>query len=449
VRVKYFRYSEAGSSRKLKTKTFVVLSIIGLIIGNGAGLGLAQLASVSALSSNVIYDNVPSPLPGNVVSEAFQATGTSEYGGQVSFAGTRRYDPKVTVVMSSWGCESGSWTSDNCVTVPGSTFSEPITLNVYNVGTANSVGALVATQTETFNIPYRPSANNTRCTGPDGAYGYSGTGPNGEWYDASQHTCYNGLATPISFDLSGVTLPDTAIVTVAYNTSTYGAQPYGYATSCYATSAGCGYDSLNVGLVDSTPMVGSNPAPNSDYLNSTQTWAYCDNGDSGVGQLRFDPVGSTQGWDDTCPYSPAIKVTASKPKLVGSVTGNLTLGDPDQQIVFDAYDYGSDTAADHGLVDYQNYSYPGGLHYTANVECANVSGDNATFMFQIPTGYPGLSGLYVVAAVHDGGSPAKKYDTYGHTATSDLATAMGWCENGNAPVTQYPITAGTLEVHDN
>ncbi|HSX43925.1 MAG TPA: hypothetical protein VLE69_01325, partial [Candidatus Saccharimonadales bacterium] len=120
-------------------------------------------------------------------------------------------------------------------------------------------------------------------------------------------TCYNGFATPISFSLVG-TLPDTVIVTLAYNTTDYGYQPIGPST-CSATPAGCGYDSLNVGLVNSIPAVGTNPVPNSDYLNSTWTGAYCDNGVNGIGTLRFD-TGSA-GVDPACPYQPALSVSAS------------------------------------------------------------------------------------------------------------------------------------------
>ena len=67
--------------------------------------------------------------------------------------------------MSSFGCESGTWNGSDCVTTPGATFSHPITLNIYNVGPSNSVGSLLGTRTQTFNIPFRPSADDTNCTG--------------------------------------------------------------------------------------------------------------------------------------------------------------------------------------------------------------------------------------------------------------------------------------------
>lgn len=436
MRLKYYKYSVTRGLHKVKTKTGIAISAAALIVGGGGGLSMTLFSSAHAAPPTVIYNNLPNPQPGNVPSEAFEATSTSEFGGQVSFAGTARNDPTVTVLMSSWGCENGSWTNDTCSTTPGATFSEPITLNIYNVGSGNSVGSVVKSVTQTFNVPYRPSADNSNCTGTDA----------GKWFDATDNTCYNGFATPISFNLAGqgVTLPNSAIVTIAFNTSDYGANPYGDTTACHSTSAGCGYDSLNVGLVNNAPSVGSNPVAESDYLNSSWSGAYCDNGVGGTGSLRFD-MGNT-GADPACPYQPAIEVTAAAPNLVGSVTGGLTLADPHQQISFNAFDYGPNSSNDNGTVEYQNFDYPGGLHYTANVMCATVSGSDARFMFQIPNGFPGLSGLYVVAEVHDGGSPGKGHDIYGHAATGDLATAQNWCENG-APVQNYTITGGNAVVH--
>lgn len=417
-----FRQGLAKTSARLK----VLLSVIGI---SSVGLVTAlSTAGPAGATSAVVYNNIPSPQPGNVVSEAFEATSTSEFGGQVQFAGTERTDPTVTVLMSSWGCEFGHWYSNDCVTSSGATFSEPITLNVYNVGAGNAVGSLVTTLTTIFNIPYRPSASPV-CA-------------DGRWSDGT--TCYNGFATPVSFNTSGVTLPNMAIVTVAYNTTHYGNAPIGQSASCFSSSGGCGYDSLNVGLVNAAPTVGNNPVTNSDYLNSAWSGAYCDNGVGGTGSLRFDTGNASI--NSACPYQPAFTVNASAPPLVGSVTGGLTLKNPRQQISFSAFDYGANSSSDNGTVEYQNFEYPGGLHYTASVICATVSGRDATFMFQIPDGFPGLSGQYVIAKVHDGGSPGTK-DTYGHTATGNLATAQAMCESGNPGVTNYVITGGNAVVH--
>jgi hypothetical protein len=259
-----------------------------------APIGLLSLGGTAAAStSSVVYNNIPSPQPGNVASEAFEAQSASEFGGQIQLAGTARTNPTVTGLMSSWGCQSGHWYSGDCSTTPGATFSEPITLNIYNVGTNGAVGTLITSSTKTFNIPYRPSADNANCTGSDA----------GEWYSASDNTCYNGFATPISFSLTGLTLPDKVIVSVAFNTTHYGYQPYGEGTACFTSPAGCGYDSLNVG-VGNALAVGSDPQPNDAYLNSSYGEAYCDGGTSGTGAFRLD----SGCWTD---YQPAIEVTAS------------------------------------------------------------------------------------------------------------------------------------------
>lgn len=141
--------------------------------------------------------------------------------------------------------------------------------------------------------------------------------------------------------------------------------------------------------------------------------------------------------------SPTLAAGKAAPKA----TGGLTLGNPSQQISFNAFDNGASNL-DKGQVEYQNFEYPGGLHYTANVLCANVNQatNEAWFMFQIPDGYPGLSGLYVVSYVQDNGTPGTNGDIYGHTATSDLDAALSMCENGTA-VSTYPITGGNLVVH--
>jgi hypothetical protein len=287
-----YRYDINRGIQKLKPKTSLTISALGL---GAAGLVMAIAIPFGAHASGAdIYNNIPSPQPGNVVSVSFEATGTSEFGGQVAFAGTSRTNPTVTVLMSSWGCEAGHWTAGDCLTTPGATFSEPITLNVYNVGSGNSVGSLVKSVTQTFNIPFRPSADHVNCPGtPQNVGGVGGT-----WFDASSDTCFNGLATPISFTLTGVTLPNDAIISVAYNTSDYGAVPYGHSNPCNATEAGCGYDSLNVGTANAL-TVGTQPTPNGAYQKTL--YGSCTNG--AISPFGFDSCGWTG-------YQPAIEVTS-------------------------------------------------------------------------------------------------------------------------------------------
>jgi len=276
--------TKGGKSMSKSRIAALCVILAALLIGV---FSLLPASSSHAASSPVIYNNIPQPLPGNLVSEAFEAQSASEFGGQIAFAGTARKHPTVTVTMSSWGCQTGHWYSKDCVTTPGATFSHPITLNVYNVNPDNSPGTKIATVTKTFNIAYRPSANNTKCTGADA----------GKWF--KRGTCFNGKAVNISFNLGNITLPDKAIVSVAYNTTHYGYSPIGESASCFTSSGGCGYDSLNVG-VTAPPSAGTDPLPNDAYLYSSWSGAYCS---GAAGTFRLD----TGCWTG---YQPAIKVVA-------------------------------------------------------------------------------------------------------------------------------------------
>jgi uncharacterized repeat protein (TIGR01451 family) len=192
------------------------------------------------------------------------------------------------------------------------TFNHPITLNVYSVDPGNSVGSLLATQTKTFAIPYRPST--TPSCG------------DGRWSDGS--TCFNGKTHQITFDPLGVTLPNNVIVAIAYNTTHYGASPIGTGPACVATVAGCPYDSLNVAGKDTASSVGTRPIPNDTYFSSTFAGFYCDNGAAGTGTFRLD-AGCWAG------FQPAVRIEAS-----GDVDLSIAKsGSPDPVLVGDTLTY--------------------------------------------------------------------------------------------------------------
>ncbi len=241
----------------------------------------------------VVYSSLPAPLKA-VSSVGFQADQASEFGDGVNL--TQRGNlQRVRYVLSSWGCQSGNWYSDNCVTAHGATFPVPITLNVYAIDTtkSSSVGALLATQTQTFNIPYRPSADNVRCTG---AF-------LGEFYSSVDASCVNGLANVIVFDFSGpsVNLPLQSIFSLAYNTTTWGYSPIGN-QPCDSTLAGCPYDSLNVSADGPGGPIGSAFDPNGIFWNTSTASNYCDNGAGGL-IFRLD----TPCWTG---YHPQFEVRA-------------------------------------------------------------------------------------------------------------------------------------------
>ena len=133
----------------------------------------------------------------------------------------------MTVTLSSWACQQGTWNGKNCVTQPGATFSQQITLKIYNAG---ELATPIATSTQTFDVPYRPSAS-PKCTGADA----------GKWM-SPKDGCKNGLANDVTFNFSNVTLPDTVVYEISYNT-------------------GGPADSLNVAVTEA-PSVGTSTDPN-------------------------------------------------------------------------------------------------------------------------------------------------------------------------------------------
>jgi cadherin-like protein len=230
----------------------------------------------AALPTAAVYDAVPGVLPPNMPSLGFQATQTSELGDYVHLAGTNRVLGTVTVTMSDWALHSDYPSLDS------SGWTHPITLNVYDSGTPLGPGALLRTMTRTFTIPWRPAADPT-CAG-------------GTAWRASDGQCYNGVAFTVAFDLGSslTTLSDDVVVSVAYNTQSYGANPLGAAGP---------YNSLNVGLRGSASIGADDNADNLFWRTST-AGSYADHGVGGVGTLREDSDWSPNG---TLP----IRITAA------------------------------------------------------------------------------------------------------------------------------------------
>ena len=276
-------------------------------------------------AQTIIYNNFPTPVPptppnGNLASWAYEANGVNEFGNAIGFApGTPRLASTIKVIMSSFACgTSGHWTTGACVTTPGATFNQSLTLNIYSVGPgpAFSVGPKIGTVTQTFAIPFRPSANAT-CPDPK------------QWKDALGF-CYNGIATVVNFNLLSagvpVYLPNQAIVSITFNTSTAGYAPLGTATACFATgfNPGCPYDGLNFAIEDNL-SVGSNVVPNDNYeANRNANPAQSCDGLAGPFRLDINPAFSC--WAPN--QHPNIQVAAI-PADVFQVryASNLTSGD--------------------------------------------------------------------------------------------------------------------------
>jgi hypothetical protein len=251
------------------------------------------LTAVAASASEVIYSNIPATLPGNFASYGNEAYSIAELGGQIELAGVERKNPKVTIGMSSWACQSGHWYSNDCLTGAGATFAWPIKISVYEVGPEGSVGAKLASGSKTFKMPYRPSAS-PKCKGAQA----------GEW--SGKNGCWHGKAFKISVSLKAAHLPDQVIVSVSYNTSHYGPNPIGEAAPCYSSSAGCFYDSLNVAVIEpeeGPPTTGGDPT-DAVYVNTSSSAETCESGTLGT----FGPAKCAAFWEGT---QPALAVSAT------------------------------------------------------------------------------------------------------------------------------------------
>ncbi len=229
-------------TRRISTFRSALAALTAVVLASG---GVVALAAAPAAAAEVaVYNSIlASPAPASR-SLGYQATSTDEFGDYVQLAGSDRVVSTVTVGMTDWAC--GNWAdgANPCVTdgTTGATFTHPITLNLYEVdnsGVDPAAGALIATVTQNAAIPFRPSAS-PECTG----------GNANKWYDAGTATCYNGFDFTLDFDLSslGIVLGDDVIVSIAYDTQSYGAVP---------TGVNGPYNSLNVSLAQQAPSVGT------------------------------------------------------------------------------------------------------------------------------------------------------------------------------------------------
>ena len=213
----------------------LAVAVIGAMTLAAAGPATAGSSASSGGSAGAGYNAIPSKVSGNVPSVSFEGAPAKEFGDQVDLGKKSRKLDSMSVLLSSWGCETGNYfPTGNCQTTPGATFEVPITFTIYDESGVEGL----AEKTATITVPYRPSAS-AKCTGADA----------GKWYNSSDRTCYNGLPHLAKVDMSGlgVTLPEQVIWSVQYNTTSSGYAPLGNVLPCSTLPAGCGYDTLNVG----------------------------------------------------------------------------------------------------------------------------------------------------------------------------------------------------------
>ena len=250
------------------------------------------------------FNTIPDPLAGNYPSQPYQAQQTAEFGDHIRLAGTDRLLNSVMITMSSWACQSGGWTTQDCVTAEGAGYTHPLTLNIYAVddsGGTPATGALLATVTQDTFIPFRPSAN-PACT------------TNGGW----GANCFSGYAFNVTFDMSALNLvlPDEIIYGLAFNTQTWGYNPIGVDGP---------YTSLNFALVrpniDTWEQIGVDVDPDAVFWNTMTAGYYADGGAAGVGVLRHDT-----GWTGYVPAARFYVTSEGAYKLDPSLGGKATFG---------------------------------------------------------------------------------------------------------------------------
>ncbi|MFA5894235.1 MAG: hypothetical protein WC851_00490 [Candidatus Shapirobacteria bacterium] len=259
-----------------------------------AAAALVLTTSPAFAVTSSVYDALPSVSPStNYPSLGYQATQTKEFGDYIHLGGTDRVLKNITVSMSDWALFS-DYSADPRYMGNSSTWTHPITIKVYSnhLDAQGVPDTLLATKTADINIPWRPVADPT-CTTPTA-------------WRATNGQCYNGFAFNANFDLSdlNVTLPNDLIVSVKYNTQTYGDSPLGVNGP---------YNSLNVSVPDNQLVaVGTDDSANKVFWNTITAGWYADGGAAGVGVLREDSNWTPNG-------TVALKIEAG-PVLVAPPT---------------------------------------------------------------------------------------------------------------------------------
>lgn len=234
-----------------------------------AGMVVAVAATGANAADTVVYDAIPSPMPGNVPSLGFEARSTVAVGDVVQLGAGERTLRNFDVLMSSWACVSGAWNTGDCTTPPGATFDHPITVTLLSEDQTQ----VLASATKVFPIPYRPTAS-PACG-------------DGRWMDAN-NVCNNGFGNVIRYsgaDFGNITLPERFLYSVSFNTRSHGPSPLGVSGP---------YDSLNVGLRATATYgaalpVGSDPnGSTAIYQNAKSGGFYCDGGAGGINIFRLD-----------------------------------------------------------------------------------------------------------------------------------------------------------------
>jgi hypothetical protein len=220
-----------------------MLTLLALAL---SGIGIAALSaagpSANTQRSSVVYSSLVSPYsatnpPNEWWSLSFGGTNATQFGDKINLASPSRLS-SATVMMDSQACQTGS--AATCSTTPGATFPVPITFTIYSPGpTAGTVGAVLAQQTKTFQVPYRPSPSPTACAAGTSSI-FAGSANDGtQWFNPATGSCYYGVVYAAHFTFSGSkALPTTVVYGVSYSASSGPASSLNVLLSTESASGG-------------------------------------------------------------------------------------------------------------------------------------------------------------------------------------------------------------------
>lgn len=250
------------------------------------------LIRLPPVGMDVVYNNLPDPLPPSVINLSFEANGVTQYGNYVRLDTTAFSD-------TSWACISGGYiildtygtrslypmynaTTNTTLNSLGWLWN--VTITFYSVDAINATYAttdvLLFNYTQEFFIPWRPE-HNASCSDPA-----TWLGPDGN--------CYHGLGVleTYNFPGEGMCLPNitqTVVVGIVYSTQRGGFPPI----------QGEGpWDDLNLGSSLTAPSVGTNVVPGSAFYNASSDY----NSPGPVNVYRID-----YNW---APYTMALELFA-------------------------------------------------------------------------------------------------------------------------------------------
>jgi hypothetical protein len=293
--------------------------------GTGASVSITQLTP----NSQVVYDSFVNPMPSSTPSEAFSQlavdmNGPASVGNAVTLASAGKTLSSAVVALNNWACQVGNGNYLPCTTtVPGSTYPATMTFNVYDPSV--SLTSPVATDTQTFAIPYRPSADAAHC---------GATSP--EWYDAASSTCHSGQTTTVTFNSftgSNLVLPSNVVYEISYTpTSNLLTDPSNYLNFSLST------ESTNV-------SIGSDTNPGNLYMNIPSATAAA--GPSGqvtcqaqaTGFVQYSTAAGTNCGLGTTLNIPVVEINAGAGGYISLVPGG-----PAQPVDFSIYNGGSNPA---------------------------------------------------------------------------------------------------------